>query len=132
MAELPLRIVVPCPVFTHLGMDLAGPFEVTRESGGIATRGNPGTMKVYAVIFLCLTTHAVHIALARGYSTEDFLLAWDGFVADRGQPATVHTDQGSQLVFTTGGRLPRPWRARQAGVFHLQEVSTGMELQKPL
>ena len=37
--QLPLRIVVPCPVFTHLEIDLAGPFKVTGERGGMATLG---------------------------------------------------------------------------------------------
>ena len=98
MAELPARLTVPCPVFSNLGLDLARPFVVKRERCGVATRGNPGTMKVWAVILLCLNTHAVKILMVRGYSTEDFLLMWDGFVADHGQPATVHTDRGSQLV----------------------------------
>ena len=31
MAALPPRITLPCPVFSHLGLDLAGPFVVTRE-----------------------------------------------------------------------------------------------------
>ena len=99
MAKLPPRLTVPCPVFSHLGLDLAGPFVVTRERGGMATRGNPGTMKVWAAILLCLNTHAVKILLVRGYSTEDFLLTWDGFVADHGEPATVHTDRGISTRF---------------------------------
>ena len=100
MAQLPPRLCVPCPPFTNIGLDLAGPFVVTRERGGMVTMGNPGTMKVWAGIYLCLNTHTIHIAIIRGYSTEDFLLAWDGYIADRGEPGTVHTDRGSQIVST--------------------------------
>ena len=63
----------------------------------MGTRGNLGTLKIWAAILLCLNTHAVKIRLVRGYSTQDFLLMWSAFVADHGEPATVHTDQGSQL-----------------------------------
>jgi hypothetical protein len=35
---------------------------------------------------------------APGYSTSDFLLAYDSQVSDHGKPANVHSDQGSQLV----------------------------------
>ena len=98
MSVLPPRLAVPFPVFTHVGLDLAGPFIVKREKTTISTRGNPGKMKVWAALFVCLTVKAVKIYMIRGYSTEDFLLAWDEFVADCGQPLTVHTDRGSQLV----------------------------------
>ena len=98
MASLPPSLTVPCPVFSHIGMDLAGPFIVTRERTATQTRGNPGTIKVWAAVFICLNTHAVRIEMIAGYSTQDFLLAWRSLQSEVGVPLSVHTDQGSQLV----------------------------------
>ena len=47
---------------------------------------------------MCLNTKAVKIYLAAGYSSAEFLLAWEQFTSDHGTPATVHSDRGSQLV----------------------------------
>ena len=98
MSVLPARLTVPCPVFTHVGIDLAGPFLVKKESDSRVTRGNRGTFKIWVVLFVCLSTKALKLYIAGGYSTEDFLLAWDSFVADNGEPSTCHSDRGSQLV----------------------------------
>ena len=98
MSVLPARLTVPCPVFTHVGVDLAGPFLVKKESDSRVTRGNRGTFKIWVVLFVCLSTKALKLYVAGGYSTEDFLLAWDTFVADHGDPSTCHSDRGSQLL----------------------------------
>lgn len=47
---------------------------------------------------MCLSTKALKLYVAGGYSTKDFLLAWDCFVADHGEPMTCHSDRGSQLI----------------------------------
>lgn len=62
------------------------------------TRKGTGQMKVWAVILVCLNTRAVRIEVAPGYSTKDFMIAWKCYTADVGQPSTVHSDKGSQLV----------------------------------
>ena len=41
---------------------------------------------------------AVKIFLVGGLNTEDFLLAWDRFVADQGQPIEVYSDRGTNLI----------------------------------
>ena len=98
MAVLPARLSVPCPVFSHVGIDLAGPLLVKKEGGSQVTRRNTGKMKVWVVLFVCLSTKALKLYVAGGYSTEDFMLAWNSFVADHGEPLTCHSDRGSQLV----------------------------------
>ena len=97
MSTLPPGLTVPCPPFTNVGIDLAGPYVVKREKTSVVTR-NSGTVKVYAVLYVCLNTKALKVLLARGYSTQDFLLTFDEFVADHGQPRTAHCDRGSNLV----------------------------------
>ena len=98
MAVLPARLTVPCPVFSHIGVDLAGPFLVRKEGDSRVTRRNTGTIKIWVILFVCLSTKALKLYVAGGYATADFLLAWDAFVADHGDPLTCHSDRGSQLV----------------------------------
>ena len=98
MSVLPPHLSKPCPCFTFVGVDLAGPFICKREGAAYTTRRNPGTMKVWAVLFVCLQVKAVKIYLVGGLNTEDFLLAWDSFVADHGQPQIAYSDRGSNLT----------------------------------
>ena len=55
-------------------------------------------MKIWAMLLVCLKTKAVKIYMAGGLSTEDFLLAWDSFVADHGQPLIAYGDRGTNLT----------------------------------
>ena len=98
MSALPPHLAVPCPCFTYVAVDLAGPFVCKREGASKRTRRNPGTMKVWAVLFVCLQVKAVKIYLVGGLHTEDFLLAWDSFAADHGQPAVAYSDRGTNLT----------------------------------
>ena len=98
MSVLPPHLITPCPCFSYIAVDLCGPFICKREGASKTTRRNPGTMKVWAVLFVCLQVKAVKIYLVGGLHTEDFLLAWDSFVADYGQPLTAYSDRGSNLV----------------------------------
>ena len=92
ISVLPDFVQIQCPPFTHVGLDLCGPHTVK------AMTNKRATMKVWVVILLCLNTKAVSIELAPGYSTNDFLLAYQTFVSQRGSPLKVHSDRGSQLV----------------------------------
>jgi hypothetical protein len=40
----------------------------------------------------------VKMHLAPGYATDDFMLAYNSHIYDRGLPSKVHSDKGSQLV----------------------------------
>ena len=88
------RLTVPCPVFSHVGVDLAGPFYVRQVGDSRVTRRNTGTIKIWVILFVCLSTKALKVYVAGGYATEDFLLAWDAFAADNGDPLTCHSDRG--------------------------------------
>ena len=98
MASLPEELCVPCPAFSHVGVDLAGPFKVFSMLKKRNTRRSEGTLKVWAVLVLCLNTSALKIYLVPGYSTQDFMVAWVEFESDCGIPKKVHSDRGSQLV----------------------------------
>jgi hypothetical protein len=74
-----------------------------KEGGSRLTRRNTGTMKVWAVIFICLQVKAVKIYMAGGLNTEDFLLVWDSFVADFGQPLVAYSDTNLVSAAKEGG-----------------------------
>ena len=92
MAALPDYVQIQCPPFTNIGLDLTGPITVK------AMTNKRSKMKIWVVIFLCLNTKAVCMELAPGYSTEDFLCAYEIHTSQRGFPGTVHSDRGSQLI----------------------------------
>ena len=98
MAELPPSMTVPSPPFNQVGLDLFGPLVVKKMGGAKTTRGKSGTFKVWGLLILCLNTKAVKLFIAAGYSTEDFLMAYEQFTSDHGHPAWIHSDRGSQLV----------------------------------
>ena len=102
MAPLPRELCAPCPAFTNVGVDLAGPFKVSSMLKQRGTRRGQGTMKVWAVLAVCLNTRALKIYMAPGYSTTDFLLAWEELESDCGIPRRVHSDRGTQLVSASG------------------------------
>ena len=98
MSILPPFMSIPSPCFSFIAVDFAGPFICKKEGGSRLTRRNTGTMKVWAVIFVCLQVKAVKIYMAGGLNTEDFLLVWDSFVADFGQPLVAYSDRGTNLI----------------------------------
>ena len=79
-APLPRERVCSGRPFSRIGVDLGGPI--------YAKDGND-TIKAYFVIFTCAVVRAVHLELVKGLSTDDFLQAFDRFVARRSSPETV-------------------------------------------
>ena len=98
MAPLPALLIVPCPPFTHVGIDFAGFFKIS--TGLRNTRQNKGvaSMKVWALLIACLNTKAISILVVPGYDTNSLVLALQSHVAERGAPAWVHSDKGSQMM----------------------------------
>ena len=102
MAPLPKEICIPCPAFTNVGLDLAGPYVVKSMVKGKSTRAGGAKFKVWAVLIMCLNTRALKVYLSPGYGTDNFLLAWTEFIAECGVPRHVHSDRGTQLVSAAG------------------------------
>ena len=93
MGDLPSVRVKPSPPFSTTGIDFAGP--ITLRQGH--TR-KPTYVKAYVCVFVCLTTKAVHLELVSDLSTEGFLAALRRFVARRGCPYKILSDNGSNFV----------------------------------
>ena len=92
MGDVPERMTVPSPCFTHVSCDLFGPY-LCRGMGNSIVR-----MKVWGVVFVCEATRAISVLAVSGYSTQQFLNAYHRFTANRGDPTTVLSDHGSQLL----------------------------------
>ena len=91
MADLPQSRLAPfTPPFHHTSCDYFGPYRVRVSRNKI--------VKLYAVIFTCLNTRAVHLELAADCTTMEFMQILRRFYALRGVPALMISDNGSQLV----------------------------------
>ena len=89
MADLPPKRVNPSSPFTHVGVDCFGPFTVKRGRTEV---------KRWGCIFTCLSTRALHIESLENMSTESFLNSMTRFMARRGKPASVISDNGGNFV----------------------------------
>ncbi|XP_025994180.2 uncharacterized protein LOC113004598 [Solenopsis invicta] len=94
MGNLPqVRVSPPSRAFLSCGLDYAGPILIRSMSGrGIASR------KAYIVIFICMATRAAHLEIVDGYATPTFLAAYARFVARRGLPKSIYSDNGTTFV----------------------------------
>ncbi|XP_045504751.1 uncharacterized protein LOC123701362 isoform X1 [Colias croceus] len=79
--------------FTNTAVDYAGPVMILNRKG----RGSR-TMKSYLCIFVCLAVKAVHIELVTDLSSESYLAALNRFIARRGKPTNIFSDNGTNFV----------------------------------
>ncbi len=91
--ELPSPHVRPAPPFPHTGVDFAGPFLLRRRHG----RHSQVDEKVWAAVFVCMATKAVHIEIADGCSIDEFLDVFARFSARRGYPSHIYSDCGTNF-----------------------------------
>ena len=90
MADLPeARFGANLPPFSNVGVDYFGPFFVKRGWSKV---------KRYECIFLCLTIRAVHIEVVSDLSTNIFINVLRRFIARRGCPLNVFSDNGTNFV----------------------------------
>lgn len=117
MADLPLFRTVPARPFTFTGCDFAGPFQIKLNENR-----NASTTKGYIALFICLTTKAVHFEVVGDMSTAEYVMALENFIARRGIPSIMYTDNGTNLV---GGE-------REIRTLHDQFMSQTNELTRKL
>ena len=87
------------PTFSYTGIDFFGPLVVKYSK---RTRTAQTKFKSYGAVFVCLTARAIHLDLVGDLSTDSFFLALIWFMARRGKPKTIWTDNGTN--FTSPGR----------------------------
>lgn len=90
MAQLPPeRLKADKPPFSYIGVDYFGPLMVKVKRSH---------EKRYGCLITCLATRAVHIEIAHSLDTDSFLAALSRFVARRGKPQKVFSDNGTNLT----------------------------------
>ncbi|GBL85852.1 hypothetical protein AVEN_195770-1, partial [Araneus ventricosus] len=96
-APLPEDRVRDAYVFEVVGVDLCGPLYLKNKT------------KCWAVLFTCAVYRAVHIELVTSLSTDSFILALRRFISRRGRPATIYSDNGTNLVGTSNELKSVDW-----------------------
>lgn len=90
MGSLPASRVTPAPPFARTGIDYAGPFSIK------ISRNKTG--KTYLCVFVCFVTKAVHLEVVSDLSTVAFLNTLKRFIARRGKPTNLYSDNGTNFV----------------------------------
>lgn len=89
MAPLPSARLTPyVRAFTFTGLDYFGPINV---------RFGRGSVKRWVALFTCLGTRAVHLEIAYSLSSESCKMAIRRFIARRGAPQEIYSDQGTNF-----------------------------------
>lgn len=93
MGDLPRDRIDPIGgPFHRTGVDYAGPITVHYKG-----RGSKPT-QVYLAIFICFATKAVHIEVVEDLTTAAFISALRRFVAIRGLPMVIWSDNATNFV----------------------------------
>lgn len=90
---LPLERTSICVPFTYTGVDFFGPLYVKCCDDNLQ-------VKVYGVIFTCLTVRALHLDLLSNLTSSEFLLAFKRFISTRGLPKKLISDNAAAFKVT--------------------------------
>ena len=93
MGQLPPQRVTPSAVFSKTVVDFTGPFTLKKGH----TR-RPVLIKSYVCVFVCFCTKAAHLEPVSDLTTEAFLAPLSRFIARRGLPKELFSDNGSNFV----------------------------------
>lgn len=93
MGPLPSPRVNFTRPFESVGIDFAGPILIKANR----LRRSP-TIKTYVAVYVCLAVKALHLEIVSELSTEAFLASFRRFVARRGTPKIIYSDNGTNFV----------------------------------
>ncbi|XP_055585033.1 uncharacterized protein LOC129737892 [Uranotaenia lowii] len=89
MAPLPPARLTPfVKPFTFVGVDYFGP---------ILVKQGRSLVKRWVALFTCLTVRAVHLEIAHSLTTSSCIMAFRRFIARRGSPAEIFSDNGTNF-----------------------------------
>ena len=89
--DLPKMRVDDQPPFANTGLDFAGPLIVANKSDSNVEE------KRYICLFTCMSTRAIHLELVDSLNVESFLLAFRRFIARRGLPSVIISDNATNF-----------------------------------
>ena len=98
MADLPSDRVERCAPFSKVGLDVFGHWNI---HDGKTTRRTAGTKKVWAVLFTCLYSRAIHVEPLPFLDTLSFQNSLRRFLAVRGSCQLIRSDKGTNLTSTS-------------------------------
>lgn len=123
MGDLPSVRVNKANPFAFTGVDFAGPINIRKLPGRPPTIRSikdaafkePSQIKAWIVIFVCLTTKAVHIEIIKGLATEEFLAAFARFTGRRGRCKQLWSDNGTSFIGASKElqRVLREWQSTE-------------------
>ncbi|XP_070517428.1 uncharacterized protein [Cardiocondyla obscurior] len=93
MGDLPPTRVREAIPFTNTGIDYCGPFFIKEKK-----YRNRIKLKIYVCVFICMTIKAIHLEVVSDLSSAGFLAALRRFVARRGVPEKIYSDNGTNFV----------------------------------
>jgi len=93
MGNLPKTRVRSSVPFTNTGIDFCGPFFIKERKYRNRTR-----IKTYVCVFVCMTIKAIHLEVVSDLSTDGFIAALRRFIARRGIPEHIYSDNGTNFV----------------------------------
>lgn len=88
-ASPPMDRIKDSAVFEVVGVDLAGPLYLK------------GATKAWICLFTCAVYRAVHLELLSSLSTENFMQGLRRFIARRGRPTIIYSDNGRNFTGTS-------------------------------
>ena len=89
-SKLPVDRTEGSSPFQVVGVDFAGPiaYKISKKKEG----------KAYILLFACSLTRAVHLELLTDQTTEGFIRCLKRFIARRGRPNKIYSDNGRSFV----------------------------------
>ncbi|KAL0849262.1 hypothetical protein ABMA28_013591 [Loxostege sticticalis] len=93
MGNLPAQRITPGYPFMSVGLDYAGPFYILNRKG----RGSR-LIKCYLCLFICLRFKCIHLEAVSDLSKDAFLMTLRRFIARRGKPVEIFSDNGRNFV----------------------------------
>ena len=93
-------------LFEYTGLDYMGPLYVKAYSGESSL---PTVKKVWVCLFTCLAIRAVHLEVVEDLSAQEFLLCLRRFIARRGTPRQIISDNAKQFK-TASTVMSKAWK----------------------
>ncbi|KAK5979467.1 Integrase catalytic domain-containing protein [Trichostrongylus colubriformis] len=106
MPQLPAERITRSRPFQNVGVDYLGPLVVSSN--------HTSADKVWICLITCLATRSVHLEVVLNNSAQEFLLASGRFIARRGTPDVVYSDnsttfRAAESAITSVLYSPRSW-----------------------
>ena len=93
MGALPTSRVTIARPFSRVGLDYCGPIIIATKKGRGAKY-----VKAYICVFVCMVTKAIHLEVASDLTTDAFIAALKRFIARRGLPREINSDNATNFV----------------------------------